>query len=90
MNQSRDRPPPWPDVWWQRMHLDFRAWNGDVQAAREDYDAARSAEEAAPMCRNGLHKLVLTNISRGTINGCRPCKNAVQAAYHARKRKEAA
>lgn len=64
------------------MHLDFAAWNGDVQAAREEYDRMRAGETG--MCRNGLHEMTYDNTRRS--GGCRRCKNATQAAYHARKK----
>lgn len=89
MNQSRDRPPPWPDVWWHRMHLAFAAWNADVQAARDEYDEIRASESDARMCNKGLHKMTPENVTRGTSWRCRACKNAYAMAYyrtHGRKK----
>lgn len=95
MNQSNDRPPPWPDVWWPRINLAFAAWNADVQAAREEYDATRDDEQtAATQCSKGLHDMVSGNLIklRGRPSKCRACHNDYMRQWHRdqRARKKAA
>jgi hypothetical protein len=71
------------------MHLAFAAWNGDIQAAREEYDAIRAAEQTAvTQCPKGLHDMVSGNLirRRGRPSKCRACHNDYMRQWHRDRR----